>query len=400
MPWTLGFALVVFLPLAAINYYVWRKVYQALSELTTWDTRRMKTVSVILHVWVCLLPTVFLVSYLISGRRSIPTFAGDSLLVDLLFSYPFWIAFVILVQLFLLFAFLDVLDITVLRLVPAAKDWFRLQSARIHIGLAVAIVVYSVATIASNTWTTRVTEHNINLPLQFKSLHGLRIAQLSDVQGDGRTTEKILRKYVVKVNLLHPDIVFFAGDLVTSGTAYIESTAEIMGGLSSRFGTVAAIGDHDMFTNKIMVMDALRRNGIRILDDSTLVLSVDSTRIAISVATYTYSQQPSKAKLESLPAGTEGAYKVFLVHQPAENMVQFARSHGYDLFVAGHTHGGGLAFGVPGLFLVAPASFETRYLSGLLQVGHMAVSVTNGLGFTLAPVRFNAPAEITILNLQ
>jgi len=400
MPWTLGFALVVFLPLAVINYYVWRKVFQALCELTTWDRKRLRITTVSLHVWVSILPVIYIVTYLIIGRRAIPVFAGDSLLIDLLFSYPFWIALVILVQLFVLFAFLDLLEIAVLRFVPSAMEWPRGISTRIHVSLVVIVAFYSMVTIARDTWTTRVVEHTVSLPAQFKSLHGFRIAQISDVQGDGRTTAKVLRQYVAKVNSLHPDIVLFAGDLVTSGTSYIDSTAEILGELRSRLGTVAAIGDHDMFSNKIMVSDAMERRGIRVIEDSTIMLSVDSSRVAISVVTYTYSQRPTADKLGSLPTGTGGAYKIFLVHQPAEKLVQFAKDRGYDLFVAGHTHGGGLAFGVPGLFLVAPASLETRFLSGLYKIGEMFVSVTNGLGFTISPVRFNAPAEISILNLQ
>ena len=400
MPWILGFALVVFLPFAPMNYYVWRKVFKSLCELTTWDTKRLRIVSASIHVWVSLLPVIYIVSYLIIGRRAIPAFAGDSLLIDLLFSYPFWIALVILIQLFLLFAFLDILEITVLRFVPAAMDWLRRHSSRVHVSPAIIIVFYSMVTIARDTWFTRVVEHDVVLPSRFKSLHGFRIAQVSDVQEDGRTTAKCLRQYVAKVNSFHPDIVLFAGDLVTSGTNYVDSAAEIMGGLRSRFGTVAAIGDHDMFSNKIVVLGALRSWGIRIIEDSTIVLSADGAQVAISVVTYTYSQRPTTEKLGRLPVGTDSAYKVFLVHQPAESLVQFARDHGYDLLVAGHTHGGGLAFGVPGLFLVSLATLETKYVSGLYQVGQLLVSITNGLGFTIAPIRFNAPAEITILNLQ
>jgi hypothetical protein len=343
---------------------------------------------------------VYFIFYLAVGRGSIPIFAGDSLLIDLAFSYPFWIALVILVQLFVLFALLDILDILVFRFAPAVKEWFRAHRSRIHVGLLVAVTAYSIVTIARDTWTVRVVEHNIVLPSEFTSLHGFRIAQISDVQGDGRTTAKDLRGYVAKVNSLHPDIVFFAGDLVTSGTDYIDSTAAIMGELKSRFGTIAAVGDHDMFSNKVMVLNALTRRGITIIEDSTLIIRVDSTQLAVSVVTYTYSQRPAKERLERLSAATDGAYKILLVHQPADRMVQFARENGYHLFLAGHTHGGGLAFGVPGLFLFAPAGFETNYLSGLFQVAQMNISVTNGLGMTLTPIRFNAPTEISILNLQ
>jgi predicted MPP superfamily phosphohydrolase len=400
MPWTLVFALVVFLPVAAMNFYVWRKVFKALCELTTWDRKWLRNVSVSFYVWVSSLPILYAVSYLLVGRRAIPAFAGDSLVMDLLFSYPFWIALVIVIQLCALFALLDIIEFALLRFVLTAEEWFRRNSSRMHLFLVVSITAYSVVTIVRDTWTVRVVEQDVVLPREFRSLHGFRIAQISDVQEDGRTTPNELRKYVAKVNSLHPDIVLFAGDLVTSGTRYIESAAEIMGDLRSRFGTIAAVGDHEIFSDKSMVMDALGRWGIRIIEDTTVVLNVDSTKLAISVVTYAYLQKPTTDKLEKITSGEKGAYKIFLVHQPAEELVQLARRNDYSLFLAGHTHGGGLAFGVPGLFLLAPATLETNYVSGFFQVSGMIVNVTNGLGMTLAPVRFNAPAEITILNLQ
>ena len=400
MPWTLAFALIVFFPIAAMNYYVWRKVFKSLSKLTTWDRNRLRIVSVCFHVWVTSLPVVYAISYLVMGRRAIPAFAGDSLGIDLLFSYPFWMAFVIVAQLCMLFALLDLIEFFILRFLLAAKEWFRQHSSRIYIVLAVIVMIYSVVTIVQDTWTVRVGVHKVVLPPQFRSLHGFRIAQISDVQEDGRTTANDLRKYVAKVNSLHPDVVLFAGDLVTSGTRYIESAAEIMGGLRSRFGTIGAVGDHEIFSDKSMVLDAMERHGIKVLEDSTIVLNADSARVAISVVTYTYLQKPTKKRLENLAFGVDQTYKIFLVHQPTEDLVQLARQNGYSLFVAGHTHGGGLAFGVPGLFLFAPASLETKYVSGLFNVGRMVVSVTNGLGLTLTAVRFQAPAEITILDLE
>jgi hypothetical protein len=173
-----------------------------------------------------------------------------------------------------------------------------------------------------------------------------------------------------------------------------------MGDLRSKFGTVAAIGDHDIFTNKAMVLDALEREGIQVVQDSTAYFRMDSCRVAVSVLTYTYLEKPTQAQFGKVSGGKPGDYRILLVHQPAERLVEFARNHGYQLMLAGHTHGGGLAFGIPGLFLLAPASFESPYLSGLYRLGALDLVVTNGLGLTLAPIRFHAPAEIVLITLK
>jgi predicted MPP superfamily phosphohydrolase len=49
---------------------------------------------------------------------------------------------------------------------------------------------------------------------------------------------------------------------------------------------------------------------------------------------------------------------------------------------------------------MAPASFETKFISGLYHVSQLDLSVTNGLGLTLAPIRFHAPAEIVLVVLK
>jgi uncharacterized protein len=400
MPWTLVIVLIIFAPIAGMHHYVRRKVLSALTEITTWNKTLLRYVTAGVHLWAVSLPLCYMMWYIAAGRSANAAFGGDNIVVDLLLSYPFWFALVIVGQLFLLFALLDLLDISILKIVPVTRAWVQHQRSRINITLLGIVTVYSLVTIALDTWTVRIAEYNIPISQQFSDLDGLRIALISDVQGDGRTTANELRRYVARVNSLHPDVVLFGGDLVTWGTGYIDSTAEILGELRSRLGTIAAVGDHDMFSNKTMVKAALARNGIQIVEDSTISLAPAGPKVAFSVVTYTYMQKPSKDKLESMVRGTDGSYKVFLVHQPAEELVHFAEKHGYDLFLAGHTHGGGLAIGIPGLFLLAPANLETKYVRGLSETGRMAVCVTNGLGLTLTPIRFNAPAEITMITLR
>jgi uncharacterized protein len=400
MPWTLSFVLTIFPPLAAINFYIGRNVVRALTELTSWNRSRIRHTAIGLHIFVNLLPVIYLLTFLVAGRASVPSFGGDSYVVDLLFSYPFWIALVIFLQVFVLYIVLDFLDLTIFRFIPSVRRWWSGRRAVIVLGILILVIMYSIPTIIRNTWTVRLIDAEVPVANDFKGLDGLRIAQISDVQGDGRTSSEALRSYVNKVNALRPDIVMFAGDLVTAGTSYIDSSAEILGQLRSRYGTFAALGDHDIFTDKAMVLTALRKNRITVIEDSTIFLHVDSANIALTFVTYTYPQRPKALQLERILKATSGCYQMLLVHQPADKLVELAEKNDYRLLLAGHTHGGGIAFGVPGLLLLAPASFETNYLSGVYRVGHMFVSVTNGLGLTLAPIRFNAPAEIVILTLR
>jgi predicted MPP superfamily phosphohydrolase len=400
MPWTLVAVLIISLPLTAINYYVGRTIFRALTQLTSWNRARLKWWTIGIHSYLNLLPIVFFLAFLIAGRGAVAAFAGDSFIIDLILSYPFWISLIVMVQLLALFALLQIVGFLILRLVRPLCEWWQRARPILVIGLTIFVTIYTLLVVIRDTWTVRIVRHEINLPKGLECLSGFRIAEISDVQGDGRTTYDALRNYVSKVNALEPDIVLFGGDLVSSGTRYIDSTAHIMGGFRSRFGTVAAIGDHDIFTNKAMVLAALKRERILVVEDSTLFFPVDSCRIVVSVVTYTYLEKPTRDQFGRFEGAGSGEFRILLVHQPAEKLVDFARNKGYQLMLTGHTHGGGVAFGIPGLFLWAPANLESPYVSGLYHLGGLELSVTNGLGLTLAPVRFHAPAEIVLITLK
>jgi predicted MPP superfamily phosphohydrolase len=73
---------------------------------------------------------------------------------------------------------------------------------------------------------------------------------------------------------------------------------------------------------------------------------------------------------------------------------------GYDLMVAGHTHGGQVC--LPGFgALVTNCSLPTRLVSGLIRVGGTVMNVSPGLGTSkYAPFRFFCRPEATLLELH
>ncbi|MEK6649855.1 MAG: metallophosphoesterase, partial [Bacteroidota bacterium] len=347
-----------------------------------------------------LLPVASFIVYWLSGRRAMQVFSGENVWVDAFLVYPFWTVLVILVQLLPVFLVWDATGAVLRRVRKIDREAWRHRTHAFTVWVWIVISVYSIATIVVDTSSARIVELDIPLPPGAAGLDGIRILQISDVQGDGRTSEAKIRRFVEQVHALDPDLILNSGDLVTNGEKYIASTARLLGTMPSRYGHFATVGDHDIFSNKPMVVSALRANGIVVADDTSFTLTVRDAKVGLTLITYTYPQRPRTKVLDSLLETTVAPFRILLIHQPNEGLVRRAADAGYQLVLAGHTHGGGISFGLPGWGGLSPASFESPYVSGLYRVGDTWLNVTNGLGFTLAPIRFHAPLEMTLITLR
>jgi predicted MPP superfamily phosphohydrolase len=155
-----------------------------------------------------------------------------------------------------------------------------------------------------------------------------------------------------------------------------------------------------MFAGRSRIISELREAGFVVLEDSTIKTRINGTPVIITILTHTYRQRTSPEALEVATNHAHEAFRIMLVHQPAESLVHLARDRGYHLFAAGHTHGGAITLGIPGLYFWAPSRVESRYFRGFYKVGSLLVAVTNGLGHTLTPIRYQAPVEITLVTLR
>jgi predicted MPP superfamily phosphohydrolase len=393
MPWFIFYALILAAPLAGMYYYNVKQILNAGEELWNWNRVKARSWLVLFTCLVNLLPVVSLVTFWIGGRAATRALTGEARVLDYLLVYPFWISLVITVQLFLLFVIWHLVRV-LLRNISGNN-----LKPRITLSIFLFVVSYSCLTVYTDTWTIRVNEREVKLPQEFSGLDGVRIVQIADVQGDARTTPEFIRTLVDKSNTLLPDVILFGGDVVTSGSKYVGSTIAELSGLRARYAKIAAIGDHDMFSGKQPIVEGMTRAGFTVLEDSSIRLTINKVPVVVTGLVFTYRQRPSNDILSTATDNGNDNYKIFLVHQPRVELVQYASEKGYHLFTAGHTHGGAIAFGIPGIFLVAPSRFETKYFTGFYEVGNMLVSVNNGLGHTLAPIRFQAPVEITLIRL-
>jgi predicted MPP superfamily phosphohydrolase len=76
-----------------------------------------------------------------------------------------------------------------------------------------------------------------------------------------------------------------------------------------------------------------------------------------------------------------------------------ARKQGWNLTLAGHTHGGQVNIEILEQDLNLVRVFVTPYVYGLYQEGGASIYVTRGIGTVGVPARVGAPPEVALIRL-
>lgn len=87
---------------------------------------------------------------------------------------------------------------------------------------------------------------------------------------------------------------------------------------------------------------------------------------------------------------------VLLSHNP--DVFPVAAEKGFDLTIAGHTHGGQITVEILG-DAVNFARFYTPYVYGRYEQQEKFIYVSRGLGTVGMPVRVGAPPEVSLIKL-
>ena len=255
-----------------------------------------------------------------------------------------------------------------------------------------------------NTVDVREIEYETkNLPA---SLENFRIGFISDIQADHYTDKPRLEKFISTVNSLNPDLILIAGDLITTGPDYIILSGQEVGKIKSKYGVYSCVGDHDNWAYRDNyaksveeVESSLYANNVLMVDNGIKLIKVDSAEINVTFITNTYVQTVPTYILDSLVSNSNGDFKIFLAHQPRQFLIDAAKKYDYNLYLAGHTHGGQITLLFPFIQLT-PTLVETTFIKGVRHYGNTLAIVTRGLGMSLAPVRYNSTPEIVIITLK
>lgn len=269
-----------------------------------------------------------------------------------------------------------------------------------------------------NRFNHQIVEQTIyieNLPSGFD---GFRIVQISDLHvGTYGDDSSYLAEMMSIVNALHPDVVFFTGDIVNRNTGELAPHIDTLKRLHSPNGVYAILGNHDYgdYTdwessqakeaNLAALVSHIRRDmGWKLLLNQTSYIYSGGDSIAIigveNVGDPPFKTYGSLAKAYSTPS--DSVVKILLTHNPA-HWVDSIRNNpeiNIPLTLSGHTHAMQMEVGG-----VSPAAlrYETwggLYTDSINGQGNHQLYVNIGIGTVGLPMRIGATPEITVLTLR
>lgn len=279
-------------------------------------------------------------------------------------------------------------------------EWMQYRFAGVFLILTLTTFLFTAVKLVWDTHriTTEFIDHTITIAEPgFKPL---RVIHIADLHADPYTGDKKMARYINQVNALNPDLVLFGGDLITSGTDHVVAGANALGNIRSTYGTFAVLGDHDYWNQPELIIETLEREGVRVLQDINIRIDHYGHSIRITGITELYSKMITPGSLSSLMDDMDDdALKILFAHQTTDRIIEQSRESGVHLALGAHTHGGQIR--IPIFFYKATAArSETRYVNGHWFKDQMLLNVNNGLGFTLSPVRYNAPAQVSVIDIR
>lgn len=239
-----------------------------------------------------------------------------------------------------------------------------------------------------NYFDIQVVRNEVALDRLPQAFDGFTILQMTDLHADLHPDfPAAVRRAIASLDY---DCVAATGDFRTctfgDHSGATEASIEILKDLKAP--CYATLGNHD-FLAKVPALEAV---GVRFLLNENVVFErgADTLHLVGIDDPNFYKRHNFERALAGVP---EDACKVLLSHSP--ETYREAESLGFDLLMAGHTHGGQICL-PGGRVLVHDKTSPRHILSGAWRVGHLQGYTSRGTGGTGLPVRLNCMPEVTL----
>lgn len=307
----------------------------------------------------------------------------------------FWMgAMLYLILLFLLVTIFKVLNHYIeftpyldFKIDPSYKKW-------------IIISVYTVASVILlsgyiNARFPRVNHFKLKLDKTLERTNKTRIVAVSDVHLGTLISAKRLEHLVDLINKQNPDIVLFAGDVFDEDIAPVVNNGlgKYFEKIESRLGVFAIPGNHEYFGGIEPKLAYLRKHGVILLRDSTVLIDSSFYIVGRDDRQSNYTTGKQRKSINELIENVDKSKPIILLdHQPFK--LNESAENGIDLQISGHTHHGQLW----------PFNYITKAIyelsSGYKKIGNTHFIVSNGYGTWGPPIRLGNRPEILVIDFD
>jgi predicted MPP superfamily phosphohydrolase len=252
------------------------------------------------------------------------------------------------------------------------------------------------------------------------SFDGMTIAQLSDIHLGSWPERSKLTEAIAMTNSLHPDIIFFTGDMANFYSGDVLGWEGILKDLKAPGGIFTILGNHDYgdylrWSDTAAKQEDLKelfdfydRLGWKLLRNEHVIIRRGNDSIAIiGVENWgSYKRFQRRADLPKAEKGIENVpVQLLLSHDPSYwDRFIYGKHPDIDVTFSGHTHG--FQFGIETKnILWSPLERMYNEWAGLYSkpvTGHRTqyIYVNRGLGTIGFPGRVGILPEITLFTLK
>lgn len=227
------------------------------------------------------------------------------------------------------------------------------------------------------------------ISLTIPNMPKLKIALVSDTHLGMGVSLKRFDKALQKIEEEYPDVLFVLGDLFEYGPQREEYAARLKK-VHTSLGSYGVFGNHEYYVGYEKSKDFFKNANVTLLENEALVLPNGVQLVGLKDI---HTARVSAQEVTDLVAAQNPKKSVIVLsHTP--KYAEEAAAAGADLMFSGHTHNGQLW---PFSYLVR-LQFPRVY--GLFDVDNMKFYITSGMFYWGIPLRFLAPAEIPIIEVN
>jgi len=223
----------------------------------------------------------------------------------------------------------------------------------------------------------------------------LRIVQLTDIHLSSFLPESVLARAVDMANETKAHIALVTGDLISFQGDPLDTCLKHLARLRGEAGAFGCLGNHEIYAQtEDYTTEAAARFGMRFLRREAALLKFGAAELNLGGVDYQHLGGPYLVGADKLIR--PGALNLMLSHNP--DVFPVAAEQGWDVTLAGHTHGGQVTIELLHQNM-SIARFFTHYIDGLYRSGSSSIFVSRGIGTIGLPARLGVPPEVALVTL-